>query len=304
MSYKRQSLGVGGGSIQSKKELLLMVLGEGDGMRALQELFKDNQHLRVAYSSAKHMSDIEEEFSSAVSRSGGWSHHKNESVGDGGGGGGGGGAGGGIRGGGGGGSGGGEKKSWLRRVSTKEWTKERVTSNNADIRTTVPPPPPPANNDDNPKHRLKTLLHKPENLVCADCGAHRPTWGSTNLGVFLCTQCAGVHRSLGVHISAMLSAKLDDWTHEQLDVMEVMGNTRSNSTYEYHVPSMWGKCHPDDEREYRELYIREKYEKKSFMQKERKPPLKKKEPCGPSKQILDSIEGAEGVHKKKEKQHR
>ena len=111
-------------------------------------------------------------------------------------------------------------------------------------------------NDTPLKQRLKELLWRPENQICADCGAHRPTWGSTNLGVFLCTQCAGVHRSLGVHISAMLSTKLDDWTNDQLDNMDIIGNTRSNTTFEFHVPDIWGKPHPDEDREYRELYIR------------------------------------------------
>jgi len=51
--------------------------------------------------------------------------------------------------------------------------------------------------------------------------------------------------------------------------MELTGNTRSNAIYEYHVPAIWEKPHPEEDREYRELYIREKYEKKSFMQKVR-----------------------------------
>jgi len=96
--------------------------------------------------------------------------------------------------------------------------------------------------------RLKELLSRPQNKICADCNAHKPTWGSTNLGVFLCTQCAGVHRSLGVHISMMLSTKLDDWNHEQLDVMDMVGNTRGNEKYEYHVPDEFLKPHHQEDR--------------------------------------------------------
>eukprot|EP01048_Picozoa_sp_COSAG05_P005004 COSAG05_NODE_287_length_12131_cov_3.148022_6_plen_64_part_00 len=40
--------------------------------------------------------------------------------------------------------------------------------------------------------------------VCADCatsGSERLTWASINLGVLLCIECAGIHRSLGTHIT-------------------------------------------------------------------------------------------------------
>lgn len=39
------------------------------------------------------------------------------------------------------------------------------------------------------------------NPKCADCSAPAPDWVSLNLGVLLCIQCSGIHRSLGVHVS-------------------------------------------------------------------------------------------------------
>ncbi|THG22943.1 hypothetical protein TEA_019560 [Camellia sinensis var. sinensis] len=55
----------------------------------------------------------------------------------------------------------------------------------------------------NTKHRkiLEGLLKLPENRECADWKSKGPRWASVNLGIFVCMQCSGIHRSLGVHIS-------------------------------------------------------------------------------------------------------
>ena len=44
----------------------------------------------------------------------------------------------------------------------------------------------------------RAICDVPGNGVCVDCGAADPTWASINLGVTLCIECSGIHRSLGV----------------------------------------------------------------------------------------------------------
>ena len=54
--------------------------------------------------------------------------------------------------------------------------------------------------------------------VCADCNTPNPEWASISLGIFLCIDCAGVHRSLGAHISKVRSISLDRWEKESVEV--------------------------------------------------------------------------------------
>ena len=45
-----------------------------------------------------------------------------------------------------------------------------------------------------------------------------PTWASANLGVYLCLNCSGVHRSLGTHITQVRSITMDAWFPDQIEV--------------------------------------------------------------------------------------
>lgn len=122
-----------------------------------------------------------------------------------------------------------------------------------------------SDNQVTPEKRLEQLRQWECNKMCADCEEPEPTWASVNRGAFICTQCAGVHRSLGVNISFVLSCSLDDWTHEQVDNMEKLGNEHVNRTLEFCVPKTieapYGK---DADRQAREDFIKAKYDQELF----------------------------------------
>lgn len=116
------------------------------------------------------------------------------------------------------------------------------------------------------KRRLKDLLLQKDNRFCADCGAPDPKWASANIGVFICLKCCGVHRSLGTHISKVLSVTLDEWSDEDVGAMiEVGGNAAANAIYEAFIPEGCSKPGPDASHDDRMRFIRSKYEHQEFL---------------------------------------
>ncbi|KAM9477809.1 stromal membrane-associated protein 1 isoform 2-T2 [Clarias gariepinus] len=111
---------------------------------------------------------------------------------------------------------------------------------------------------------LSKMLREEDNKYCADCEAKGPRWASWNLGVFICIRCAGIHRNLGVHISRVKSVNLDQWTPEQIQSVQSMGNTKARQLYEAHLPDNFRRPQTDQAVEF---FIRDKYEKKKYYDK-------------------------------------
>ncbi|THU59916.1 hypothetical protein C4D60_Mb07t07080 [Musa balbisiana] len=114
--------------------------------------------------------------------------------------------------------------------------------------------------------KLKELMLKSDNRICADCGAQDPKWASANIGIFICLKCSDIHRSLGTDISKVLSVTLDEWSDGDIESMiEVGGNSYANSIYEAFLPKGFPKPKSNSSYEERSKFIRSKYESQEFL---------------------------------------
>ncbi|BES96235.1 centaurin beta [Nesidiocoris tenuis] len=126
------------------------------------------------------------------------------------------------------------------------------------------------NEEDSSNNNRKTkiweqLARIPGNDICCDCKSPDPRWASINLGITLCIDCSGVHRSLGVHHSKVRSLTLDAWEPEILKVMAELGNQVVNTVYEANIDSTVVIATPSCSGLIRESYIKRKWVNKDFV---------------------------------------
>jgi Arf-GAP/SH3 domain/ANK repeat/PH domain-containing protein len=116
------------------------------------------------------------------------------------------------------------------------------------------------------------------NCWCADCGSGIKTeWVSINLGIVLCIECSGIHRSLGTHVSKIRSLTLDTnaFTTDIVELLLQIGNRKSNLVWEATLTSLSvspdavprpPKPSPQASREVRLHFITAKYAQRLFVQ--------------------------------------
>jgi len=117
-------------------------------------------------------------------------------------------------------------------------------------------------------------MNRPENAICVDCPERQPRWaslikipgapsGTPPVGAFMCLECSGSHRRLGVHIAFVRSINLDSWKEHEVLAMERGGNKRINQIFEAHLQGQSKLTNIADGPQ-RERYIRDKYERRKF----------------------------------------
>ncbi|KAJ5254349.1 hypothetical protein N7497_011494 [Penicillium chrysogenum] len=123
--------------------------------------------------------------------------------------------------------------------------------------------------EENPAKLLQVVRDADQgNNWCADCGSSsKVEWVSINLGIILCIECSGIHRSLGTHISKIRSLTLDvhSFSNDIVEILLQIGNRVSNMIWEATLDQTL-KPSASSTREQRLKFITAKYVDRAYVE--------------------------------------
>jgi len=162
-------------------------------------------------------------------------------------------------------------RSWINAIRKctermiTDYTKEKTSPQHSALPKTSSFVIPGQKASDEKLSKLQEL-----NPTCADCGAPQPDWASISLGIFVCIECSGIHRSLGTHISKVRSLELDSWAEPSKTLIRAVGNKVSNDFWEcdLNMQRQYTKPEPDSSRMEKEAFIHAKYLWRRFLPRE------------------------------------
>ncbi|PKY07267.1 ArfGap-domain-containing protein [Aspergillus campestris IBT 28561] len=108
--------------------------------------------------------------------------------------------------------------------------------------------------DPETKAKLQQYSKTNNNDRCCDCGAPSPQWASPKFGTFICLNCAGTHRGLGVHISFVRSITMDAFKTGEIARMEHGGNEPWKTFFDNHPVTL------SEGRTFEDSTIKERYD--------------------------------------------
>jgi len=88
--------------------------------------------------------------------------------------------------------------------------------------------------DASSRRALKEIRASCGNNICFECGKLNPQWVSVTYGIWVCVECSGKHRLLGLHLSQIKSITMDKWSEKEVQKVRAGGNKNFKEFLEAH----------------------------------------------------------------------